>query len=156
MLVKVATGDTSITKQSTRKLCPFFMIYHTHWKLRVVMILTLSSLTAPEVVRKTTFGATSYDKVGIMTILSSQGSMCWNVNFMCGLSFIISTPAIHRPPLPVGRVHLRVYIWIIHSCPRKPASHQWIWYLGTAGNRFYRSHNTSDGWGQIWCHATIL
>ena len=41
-----------------------------HWKQRVVMMPTLSSLVAPEVVKITTFGATSDGKDGIMTTLS--------------------------------------------------------------------------------------
>ena len=42
-------------------------IIYLHWKARVVMMPTLSSLVAPEVVVMTTSGATSDDKVGIMT-----------------------------------------------------------------------------------------
>ena len=38
-------------------------------KMSVIMMPTLSSLVAPEVVIMTTSVATSYDKVGIMTIL---------------------------------------------------------------------------------------
>ena len=41
---------------------------HLHWKPRIVIKPTLSSLLAPEVVVKTTFGAASNDKVGMMII----------------------------------------------------------------------------------------
>ena len=37
-----------------------------HWKLRVVILPTLSSLGAPHVIRMTTYYATSDDKIGIM------------------------------------------------------------------------------------------
>ena len=39
-----------------------------HWKLWVTMMPTLSSMLAPEVVITTTYGVTSDDKVGIVTV----------------------------------------------------------------------------------------
>ena len=51
------------------------------------MMPTLPSLVAPEVVILTTFGATSDDKVGIMTILGFQWNM--KVNIIFGKAYVI-------------------------------------------------------------------
>ena len=45
-----------------------------HWRPRVVMVPTLSSLAAPEVVIKTTSGAASDDKVGLMITTGAAGA----------------------------------------------------------------------------------
>ena len=47
---------------------------HQHWKPRVVIMRTLSSLVTPEVVVMTTWSVTIDDKFRIMTILNFQ----WN------------------------------------------------------------------------------
>ena len=56
------------------------------WKMRVVMMSTLSILVAPRVVVMTTCGATSDDEVGIMTNLCFQWLwyciLCWIIGSM--------------------------------------------------------------------------
>ena len=61
---------------------------HMYWKSRDIMMPTLSLLVAPEDVVMTTSGATSDDKVGIMTTLGlkrispSKGGLVIYVNFL--------------------------------------------------------------------------
>ena len=76
--------------------CPYSV---AHWK--VVMMPTLSSLAAPEVVIMTTSDATSDDKVGIMITLSFQccssvGMNHWSRNFAAQrISYEFSFGIIH-------------------------------------------------------------
>ena len=49
----------------------------THWKLKVVNLTTLSSLVAPQVVKMTTYDATSEDKVVKLIIFCFQYSVLW-------------------------------------------------------------------------------
>ena len=67
---------------------PYRSRFYWHWKSRVAMMQTLSSLAAPEVVIKTTSGAASDDKVGIMATLgflynevNSLVPGIWGINF---------------------------------------------------------------------------
>ena len=60
-----------------------------HWKVRVIMMPTLSSLVAPQVVIMTTCGATSDDKVGIMT--THGFSVCINTRLLFSDSTFFTT-----------------------------------------------------------------
>ena len=79
------------------KPCSYFCGAHhrlKHWKARVVMMSTLSSLMAPDVVIMTTSGAISDGKVGIimiMTILRFE----WVI--WCKLSDVSSAFCVHTP-----------------------------------------------------------
>ena len=68
-----------------------------YWKLRVVMIPTLFSLVAPQVVIMTTCGATSGNKVGIVTTLDYDNLRCyqWQQSWHCDNSrFSVETQGL--------------------------------------------------------------
>ena len=83
--------------------------------VRVVMMLTLSSLMAPQVVIKTTCGDTSDDKVGIMTTLSFQ---CINPCPWCTWVLVIAcTIWIVQEGIIFGWDYI-VLVWCIVYFPR--------------------------------------
>ena len=67
-----------------------------HWKQRVVMMLILSSLVAPQVVITTTCGACSDDTLNIMTILGFQYLCLWNRVFLIILKMALCPILKHQ------------------------------------------------------------
>ena len=76
-----------------------------HWKARVVMMSTLPSLMAPDVVIMTTSGAISYGKVGIimiMTTLRFEWVIWWKLSDVSS-AFCVHTPCRFKWELCVRR-----------------------------------------------------
>ena len=82
--------------QYVQNLCAYLkparLTTHSHWNLSVIMMPTLSSLVAPEVVITTTSGATSDDKVGIMTTLRFLwNQLQYNAEYRHGMNLTCKT-----------------------------------------------------------------
>ena len=76
-----------------------------HWKPRIIMMPTLSSLVALEVVIMTTSSSTSDDKFGIM---KSLNFLCKVVRFLMGLPPHEAAAASAGVQQNVGRCHLLI------------------------------------------------
>ena len=70
LMVTLAWSGTLLLCPAARHISQLHEATGFHWKYRVVMMPTLSSLAAPQVVVTTTRGATTDDKVGIIIQLA--------------------------------------------------------------------------------------